>query len=420
VNIHDEGKEFQRDMTFFVDDQEIALHAVLREEQHFGDMVEFLRGSLGAFCRDQVAPRAASHDQDETFDEENFRALGELGFLAMAYPEAYGGLGVDFAYYNLGLESLAMADAGFALAVGIHGTACDGIRQFGSESLRERYLPSLISGEKQAAFCLSEAGSGSDAKAMSTCYRKDPETGDYLVRGAKYWITNGMTADVFFLLARDAEGGAVSAFVVEKGWEGGFEQVKIPDKMGVRGSNTAELVFDDYRIPAENLVGEEGRGFKYAMVMLNGGRATIASQAVGCARAAWTKLMVYAHERELFGAKLKDLDNTKKEISEAWVEIGASRLLTLQAALLKGEGGDFAAWAAAAKHRATEMAVRVSERAIQLTGGYGYVTESRIERHLRDALLYRIGEGANEALSIVVLPRFLYAEEEGADRVDPW
>lgn len=406
-------------MAFFTNDQADVLFKIHRNEDDFESLLSFLSGPLNNFITSEVAPKAAHHDAEEVFNEANFHALGELGFMALPFKEAYGGMEACFSYYNAGLESLAKADAGFALGVAIHGTMSDGIARFGSEALKERYLPDLISGRRIGAFALSEAGSGSDARAMKTSWRIDPGTGDYVLNGTKYWITNAMSAEVFFVMAR-GEDGRVSSFVVEKGGKGRFEQRKILDKMGVRGSNTAELVFEDYHVPAENLVGEIGKGFNYAMHMLNGGRVTIAAWSTGVAQGAYEKLIKYAHERSLFGKLLKDLDNTKKELAEIHVEICASRELAYNAAFFKSAGKDIAKKAAVAKVKASETAVYAGQRAIELAGGYGYVQDSRIERHLRDALLARIGEGANEVLTSVVIPRVLYMEYEQSGNIPLW
>lgn len=396
-------------MGFFTPEQADTLYLINRSDPLFEDMVGFLSGPFDEFVKSEVAPKAYVNDRDEIFDEANFRALGELGFMAIPYPEEFGGMNACFSYFNAGLETLAKADAGFALGVAIHGTMSDGIRTFGSEALKERFLPDLISGQRIGAFALSEANSGSDAKAMKTSYRFDADTNEYVLNGTKYWITNAMSAEVFFVMARGQD-GRVSSFVVEKGGKGTFSQAKIEDKMGVRGSNTAELVFEEYRIPKENLVGEEGRGFNYAMHMLNGGRVTIASWSTGVGQGAYEKLMTYAHERELFGGQLKDLPIIQYEISQMAIDLNAARHMSYSAAFTKSQGRPLPKIAAMAKVFASETAVKVSERAIELSGGYGYVQDSRIERHLRDALLARIGEGANEVLRGVVIPRILLKE----------
>ena len=406
-------------MGFFIPEQEEVLFKIHRHDPQFKDMLDFLKGPFDDFVTREVAPLAARNDRDEVFAVDNFHKLGESGFFAIPFPEQYGGMGACFSFYNAGLESLAKADAGFALGVAIHGTMSDGISRFGSDELKDRYLADLISGRRIGAFALSEAGSGSDAKAMKTTFRYDAATHEYVLNGTKYWITNALSAEVFFVMAR-GEDGRVSSFIVEKGGKGTFTQAKILDKMGVRGSNTAELVFEDYRVPAHNLVGEIGRGFNYAMHMLNGGRVTIASWSTGVAQGAYEKLLAYGFTRELFGKHLKDLDNFKREISEMAIDLTAARELSYGAAFSKSQGLDLAKRAAMAKVFASEAAVHIGERAIELSGGYGYVQDSRIERHLRDALLARIGEGANEVLRGVVIARVLLTEFEQRPQPPLW
>ncbi len=406
-------------MSFFTGDQEGVLYTLLRDHPQYADVIGFLRGPLEHFLRERVAPRAAANDRDEVFDVANFRALGELGFLSLSYPEKYGGLGVPFPFYCAGLESVAKADAGFTLGVAIHGTASDGIFRFASDALKDRYLADCISGRRIAAFALTETTSGSDARRMRTRVEWDARAGQYVINGGKYWITNALDAEVFFLLALGND-DKVSAFAVEKGWKGTFTQSKIADKMGVRGSNTAELVFEDYRVPKENLIGELGKGFGYAMQMLAGGRTTIAAWSTGIAQGAYEKFLKYAGERELFGKKLRELDNTGRELSEMQIGIQAGRMMGYTSAFWKSEGKDITKSAAMAKVAATDHAVHVAERAIELCGGYGYVQDSGIERHLRDALLGRIGEGANEVLKVVVIARALLAEFDADPVTRTW
>ncbi len=406
-------------MAFFTPDQESVLHGLLRGHAQHAEVLSFLKGPLNDFLRERVAPRAARNDRDEVFDVENFRALGELGFLSLSYPEKFGGLGVPFPYYCAGLESVAKADAGFALGVAIHGTTCDGLFRFASDALKDRYLADLIGGRTIGSFALTETSSGSDARRMATRWDYDAKAGEFILNGGKYWITNGLSADVFFVMAKGKD-ERISSFLVEKGWKGTFTQAKIADKMGVRGSNTAELVFEDYRVPKDHLVGTQGDGFKYAMQMLAGGRVTIASWSTGIAQGAYEKLLKYATERTLFGKKLRELDNTGRELSEMAIEISAGRWLGYHAAWCKSEGQDVTQLAAMAKVKATEAAVHVAERAIELAGGYGYVQDSGIERHLRDALLGRIGEGANELLKCVVIPRRLLADYDENPVTERW
>ncbi len=406
-------------MSFFIEDQEEVLYSLRRDDEVFDQIIDFLGGPLEDYLSDQVAPEAHENDIEEKFNREAFHELGELGFFSLTAPETYGGMNVCHSYHMAALESVSKADAGLALGAAIHGTTAGGILSFGSEELIEQYLPPLVSGEEIACFCLSEQGGGSDAKDMDTTYRE--EDGDYVLNGTKYWITNGLSADTYFVLAaKDGEPDTISAFLVRKDWEGTFEQHKIPDKFGVRSSETAELIFRNYRVPGDHMIGEEGKGFRNAMQMLNGGRIGIAAWATGVAQGAFEKIMKYAHEREMFGGKLKDQDLARAEFSEMLNEIWSGRHLAYTAAFHKTEGNRIEKRAAMAKVTASEGAVHVCERAIEYGGGYGYVQDGRIERHLRDAVLGQIGEGANELLKVDVIPRFLF-EEFDLDRVPaPW
>jgi butyryl-CoA dehydrogenase len=354
-------------MPFFIQDQKSALDRLHRNDPQHEDVLAFLQGPFDRFLTERVAPGAAANDVVERFDTDLFRALGETGYFGLPLGEDVGGLGAGFTYLVAALESLAKADAGFALGVAIHGTCTDGIYRFGNDEQIQRFVPALASGSKIGCFGLTEPDSGSDAKAMRTAFRDDGDT--YVLSGSKYWITNAPSADVFFVIARDeSDPDHLSSFVVEHGYPGHFEIQPIKDKMGVRGSNTGMLVFEDYRVPKQNLVGERGRGFKYAMQMLNGGRVTIGAWATGIAQGAYDKFLRYAHERELFGRRLCDLDNTKRELSEMLIGIHAGRALTYGAALDKTLGLDMARNAAIAKIAASESAVFVSERAIELAG----------------------------------------------------
>ena len=407
-------------MPFFIDDQADILNRYFQQEETHPEMLKYLAESLENFVSKDLAPTAAEYDEKEYFSERNFQKLGELGYFGIAYPEKYGGMGLNPVYHLAGLESLSKGDAGFTLGVAIHGTTADGLYRFASEEIKERTLPGLLSGKAIGCFGLSESDSGSDANAMRTNYKVDGS--DYILNGSKFWITNAPSADFFFVMARNKDNPKqISSFLVEKPKEDTFKINPIKGKMGVRGSNTGELVFENHRIPKKNLIGEEGLGFKYAMHMLNGGRVTICAWSVGVAQAAYEKFLKYAHERKLFGKHLKDLDNTSREISEMIIQIKGARELGYSAMYEKSiNHPNFPRNAAIAKVAGTEAAFHVAERAIELSGGYGYLQESLMERPLRDAILGRMGEGANELLKVVVIPRFIYKAFEKAPPPPTW
>lgn len=401
-------------MAFFIEEQKDILDRYFKHHRDLSDsheeMLRYLGDSLDGFIAKELAPQAAKNDESEIFQVEAFRKLGALGYFALSYPEKFGGMDMNPVYYIAGLESLSKGDSGFTLGVAIHGTTCDGIFRFASDHLKEKYLPDLIAGKTIGAFGLSEVEAGSDAKSMRTTYRFDKSKDCFVLNGAKFWITNAPSAQVFFVMARNADNPEqISSFIVPQNNLATFKLNPIKEKMGVRGSNTAELIFEDHPVATDHLVGKEGDGFKYAMHMLNGGRTTIGAWSIGVAQAAFEKFLKYAHERKLFGGHLKDLDNTKREVSEMLLAIKAGRELTYAAQYEKAIGHkNFPCNSALAKIKGTDAAFMVSERIIQLSGGFGYLRESLMERHLRDAILGRIGEGANEVLKIMVIPRFIY------------
>jgi len=407
-------------MTFFTDDQNDMLRALRGDDPNVEELIGFLSGPLNDFLADRVAPGAHERDREERFDSDLFRDLGELGVFGLTQPDDLGGMGLCHAYWMAALESLAKADAGLGLAAAIHITTAHGIRTHGKSESVHQYLPALISGEETACFGLSEPSSGSDARNMETTYRRT-ESGDLLLNGSKYWITNGVSADTFFVVAvHEDDPDTHSAFLVRRGWDGTFEQHPIPDKMGVRSSETAELVFRDYHVPADHLIGEEGNGFRYALQMLNGGRIGIASWVTGIAQGAFEKILKYASDRELFDRSLSEHPLARAEFSEMLQGIWSGRHLAYTAAYHHTEGHDIEKRAAIAKVVASEGAVSACERAIEYGGGYGYVQDGKIERHLRDALLGRIGEGANELLNVEVIPRYVF-ETFDPDRIPaPW
>lgn len=407
-------------MSFFNEDQKEVLEALRGDDEMFSEIIDFLKGPIDRFLSEEIAPNAHENNKKEKFDRESFRQLGELGYFLLTTPSEFGGMDVCPSYQMAAIESAAKADGGFALSTAIHITCMHGILDFASDELIEQYVPPLSTGEEMAAFVLSEPDSGSDAQDMETTYKVDPDTGNYLLNGTKYWISNGLSADTYVVFARNKETDEVSGFLVRKGRNGTFEQHKIKEKVGVRSSETAELIFRDYEVPSDHMMGSEGQGFNIAMNMLNGGRIGVASWVTGISQGAYEKVMKYAHDRELFDQNLKDLDVVKSDFSEMLQKIWAGRHLAYTAAYHKHEGRDIEKRAAMAKVFASESAMYVSERAMALAGGYGYVEDSRIDRHLRDAQLGRVGEGANELLNVEVIPRFVEKDFDPNDIPEPW
>ncbi len=408
-------------MAFFTDDQKEVLQSLRGNSSGFEEVISFLNGPLSNYLLEHVAPHTHEHDQNELFNLEAFRKLGELGTFGLSAPDEVEGMDLCHTFWLAALESVAKADAGLALAASIHVTTALGIHRYASQQLVDEYVPPMIQGQELGCFCLSETSSGSDARSMSTTYRPASDGKGYLLNGSKYWTTNGLSADTYFVVAQRAEDPDThTAFLVRKGWEGTFQQHPIPDKMGVRSSETGELTFRDYRVPEDHVIGEAGNGFRYAMEMLNGGRIGIAAWVTGIAQGALEKILKYASERDLFDRKLKDHDLARAEFSEMLQNIWSGRHLAYTAAYHHTEGHPIAKRAAIAKVAASEGAVSVCERAIEYGGGYGYVQDARIERHLRDALLGQIGEGANELLKVNVIPRFLFEDFDPEEVPAPW
>jgi alkylation response protein AidB-like acyl-CoA dehydrogenase len=305
-------------------------------------------------------------------------------------------MALPFGIYTLAMELAGAADAATAMSMAIHNTVAEGISRFGSPSQKESVFADLISGRRLAAFSLTEPSSGSDARSMST--RAVRLGSDYLINGSKMFITNAGEADVYLVFARSEKG--YSAFLVDRSTPGMTVGGEIP-KLGMRGSRTAEVRFEDCRVPAESLLGEDGKAFEYAKTMLNGSRIIMGSICVGIARTAYGKALTYSAQRELFEQRLADLQMTREKVANMRTEITSGRLLCLYASRLRELGLGYASEAAQAKILSTEMAARVCDQVIQIFGGYGY-TDSDVHRHWRDARLLSIGEGASEVLRMLI------------------
>lgn len=355
------------------------------------------------FAVNEVKPLAAEIDKTEEFPMENVKQMAEMGLLGIPFPEEYGGSGMDTLAYIQTVEELSKYCATTGVIVSAHTSlCCTPIYQFGSEEQKQKYLPKLCSGEWIGAFALTEPNAGTDASGQQTV--AVPKDDHWVLNGSKIFITNAGAADVFFVLAMtDKSQGTkgISAFIVEKGFPG-FSIGKQEDKMGIRASSTCELIFEDCIVPKENLVGELGKGFKYAMMTLDGGRVGIAAQALGIAEGAIEETVKYVQERKQFGRRLSQFQNTQFELAQMQANTEAAKLLVYQAACAKDGHEAFSHKAAMAKLVASRNASDVTRRCLQLYGGYGYTKDYPIERMMRDAKITEIYEGTSEVQMMVI------------------
>ncbi len=356
--------------------------------------------SLGDFFEKEIEPRAREIDLKAEFPKENMSKLFQQGFTSMSFPKEHGGLELPWPVYVAAMEMCGRACASTALSLAIHGTCCEGLRMFGSPELKTKYLSRMISGEALAGFSLTEPGAGSDARNLRTQARSEGK--EWVVNGTKMFTTNGGYCKVYFLFAKTPKGS--SAFVVDADRAKSSKHI---EKLGCRGSVTAEVVFENTRVPKDNLVGVEGEGFEYAKRMLYGGRVTISALTVGIAQAAFDKAVKYSKERTAFGQPIANFEMIKEKLALMLTKINASRLMTYRAARLKDLGRPFESEAAQAKLLATESGLDVCNEAIQIFGGYGYADEFDVHRHWRDARLMTIGEGTSEIMKLVISKNIL-------------
>lgn len=372
-----------------------------------------VREMVRSLARKEFAPRAAETDEAGRFPEENMARLAELGLLGMLYPEKYGGCEAGVVAYSLALSEVAYGCASTAVSMAVTNMAAEAIFRFGTEEQRRRHLPGLAAGTSGAgAFALTEPGAGSDAFGIST--RAERDGGSYVLNGTKSFITNGARAAVTIVMAVTGKDPRkeISAFLVEKGAKG-FSAGRSERKMGLRGSDTVTLSFEDCRVPASAMLGGPGEGFGIAMKALDGGRIGIASQALGIARAATDAAAAYVRERRQFDRPLSEFQAIQGMLADCATELAAAELLTLRAAYLKDSGKPFRREASMAKLYASEAGNRACHKAVQMLGGYGYVREYPVERHLRDIRVATIYEGTSEVQRIV-LSRGLLAGENGS------
>ena len=355
------------------------------------------------FCGQHITPNIMEWDEAQTFPVEVFRKLGELGLMGVLVPEEYGGAGLTYTEYVTAITELSRVDPSIGLSMAAHNSLCTGhILQFGNEEQKKKYLPKLATAEWIGAWGLTEANTGSDAMRMKVTAKK--EGNEWVLNGAKNWITHGITGDVAVVLARTGElldSHGISAFIVERGTPG-FSGGKKENKLGMRASETAEMVFDNCRIPAENLIGQEGEGFIQAMKVLDGGRISIASLSLGTAYGALDAAVKYSKEREQFGKPISSFQAIAFKLADMATEIEAAELLTLKAADMKNKGMKVTNEGAMAKLYASEVAVRVCNEAVQIFGGYGFTKDFPVEKFYRDVKLCTIGEGTSEIQKLVI------------------
>jgi alkylation response protein AidB-like acyl-CoA dehydrogenase len=355
------------------------------------------------FASTRIRPHVMEWDEAQVFPRELFSELGKLGLMGVLVPAGFGGSGMGYPEYVIVIREIARVCGAVALSVAAHNSLCTGhILQFGSEAQKQRLLPGLASGEWIGAWGLTEPGTGSDAANMRCTARK--EDGGWTLNGTKCWITHGISSDVAVVIARTGEVGdphGMSAFVVERGTPG-FSGGKKENKLGMRASETAEMIFEDCRIPGENLLGREGEGFVQALRVLDGGRISIAALSLGIAHGALDASMAYARERRQFGRPISEFQGISFKLADMATGIEAAEALTMQAAALKQAGENVTREAAMAKYYASEVAVQVATEAVQIFGGYGYTKDYPVEKFYRDAKLCTIGEGTSEIQKIVI------------------
>ena len=357
--------------------------------------------SLGDFIEKEIEPTAREIDVSAQFPKENVSKLFGQGFTSIGFPKEFGGLELPWPIYIAAMEMVGKACASTALTLAIHGTCCEGVRQFSNPDQKKQYLPGMINGKSLAGFSLTEPGAGSDARNMRTQARLEGD--DWVINGTKMFTTNGGYCDLYFLFAKTPKGP--SAFVVESKKAKSSKDI---EKLGVRGSVTSEVVFENAKIPRESLVGVEGEGFEYAKKMLWGGRVTIGALTTGIAQAAFEKAVRYSKERIAFGKTLSEFEMTQAKIADMLTMINASRMMVYRAARLKSEGKPFESEAAQGKLIATESALKVCDQAIQIYGGYGYADEFDVHRHWRDARLMTVGEGTSEIMRLIISKNILH------------
>ena len=362
-----------------------------------------IREAARDFAKNELLPGVIERDTKQEFPAQQIKMMGELGFMGMMVDPKYGGGGMDTLSYAIAMEEISKIDASASVVMSVNNSlVCYGLEKYGDENQKQKYLTPLATGKKLGAFCLSEPEAGSDATSQKTTAI---DKGDhYILNGTKNWITNGGTADYYIVIAQThKEKGhrGINTFIVEKGWEG-FEIGPKEDKLGIRGSDTHSLIFNDVKVPKENRIGDDGFGFKFAMKTLSGGRIGIASQALGIAAGAYDLAREYSKVRKAFGTEICNHQAIAFKLADMHTNIQAARHLVYKAAWDKDQGNNYDMSSAMAKLFASQVAMDVTVEAVQIHGGNGYVKEYHVERLMRDAKITQIYEGTSEIQKIVI------------------
>lgn len=362
-----------------------------------------IRDAARDFAQTELLPGVIARDNAQTFPDELVKKMGALGFMGIMVDPKYGGSGMDAISYVLIMEELSKIDASASVMVSVNNSlVCYGLETYGTEEQKQKYLTKLASGQSIGAFCLSEPEAGSDATSQKTTAI---DKGDhYVINGTKNWITNGGRSDVYLVIAqtdRDKAHKGINAFIVEKGTPG-FDIGPKEDKLGIRGSDTHTLQFNDVKVPKENKIGEDGFGFKFAMKTLSGGRIGIAAQALGIAAGAYELALKYSKERKAFGTEICNHQAIAFKLADMYTEIEAARMLVMKAAWDKDQGNNYDMSSAMAKLYASKVAMEQTVEAVQIHGGNGFVKEYHVERMMRDAKITQIYEGTSEIQKIVI------------------
>jgi len=359
--------------------------------------------SIRDFAKQHITPFMMDWDEKQIFPVELFRKLGDMGFMGVLIPEEYGGSGLNYHEYITIIEEIAKVDSSIGLSIAAHNSLCTNhIYEFGNETQKKKWLPKLASGEWIGAWGLTEHNTGSDAGGMSTTAVKDGD--HYIINGAKNFITHGISGDIAVVIVRTGEKGdshGMTAFAIEKGTQG-FTSGKKENKLGMRASETAELVFDNCRVHKDNILGKVGDGFIQSLKVLDGGRISIGALALGISKGAYNASLKYSKEREQFGKPISHFQGISFKLADMATEIEASELLLHKAAYLKNKGEKVTTIGAMAKMFASEASVKIANEAVQIHGGYGYTKDYPVEKFYRDAKLCTIGEGTTEIQKLVI------------------